>query len=76
MGRHHKKVNFGHIIKEIGHDLGNGSKEVFHTGKNLIEAPMKLADKGLEKVSGITQEFGLPLIIVGGVVLIYFIKNK
>lgn len=66
---HKKRFNFAKLTKEIGHDLGKVAKEV-------IETPEKLLDKGIHGVEGVANSLTLPLLVIGGVVLFVYIKNK
>jgi hypothetical protein len=69
---HHKKFNFAHLTKEIGKDVGVVAKPVFHLGKEVVESPLHLADKALNMGNGLT----LPLLVIGGVLVYAYVKNK
>ena len=70
MTKHNKhRVNFAKIVGGIG-------KEVGHIAKEVVEEPGKVLKTGLHEVGGIAGELSLPLLVIGGVVLFVYIKNK
>jgi hypothetical protein len=72
VNHHHKKFNFAHLTKEIGHDVGAVTKPVFHLGKEVVEAPVH----ALDKVTSVGADIALPLLVIGGVILFVYVKNK
>jgi hypothetical protein len=72
MNHHHKKFNFAQLTKEIGKDVGMVTKPVFHVAKTVVEAPVH----ALDKVTSVGADLALPLLIIGGVILFVYVKNK
>lgn len=73
---HHRKANFGSFVKSLSHGIRDVEKpiaDVYTTGIKEVGS----VSNGLVKASGgILSSLGLPLLIVGGVVLVVMIKNK
>ena len=70
--KHRKSVSFSHVIKDIGHTLKPVGKEVEHVVNKAVDLPSHIVDKA----AGVANNMSLPLLVIGGAVVIYLINKK
>lgn len=70
-----KRVSFGSVMKEIGHSVGSVATHVEKPIDNVIKMEGKLGSQALHTVGGLGQSLMLPLILIGGVAVIYVINK-
>jgi hypothetical protein len=71
MTKHHK-VTF----KSIMHEIGGGVKSIAHPIEHLANKTVSLPEHAIDKFGAIGSEMAIPLVIVGGLVLMAYLKNK
>ena len=69
--KHSQRVKQRHILR----GLDNAFKSIAHEGENIIKGPEKLLSKGLDTVGGLGKSLALPLVIIGGVILISYLNK-
>lgn len=76
MGHRKKhKTSLGSVVKDIGHSVKGIEKPIFHTVNKVIDTEGKIASQALHTVGGLGNSLMLPLLIIGGVAVIY-VMNK
>ena len=81
MGRHHYSFgsfihDVGKVTKPIGHDiksLVSGANKDFN---HIVDTQSNIANNLISKSSSAFSSLSMPLVIVGGVVFVYFITKK
>ena len=72
MPRHHHKVTF----KSIMHEIGNGVRSVAHPAEHLASKVVSLPEHAIDKMGAVGSELAVPLVIVGGLVLLAYLRNQ
>ena len=69
--RHNQRVQRRHILQ----GLNKAFKSVAHEARSIIEAPQHLASQALHTAGGLGQSLALPLVIIGGIVLVSYLNK-
>lgn len=69
--RHHK-IEFRHIFKGIGHEFKNVTHVVAQESRQIARLPAEI----LHTADHMSNNLALPLLIIGGVAIIYFINKN
>jgi len=77
--RHHKRVTFHSIMKDIGKEfkpVATEIRHVDHLALNGVRNIQHMQNKVLDIAGANAHQLGLPLLIIGGVVLLVYVQNR
>jgi hypothetical protein len=66
-------------MKHVLHNIGNSFKSIEHSGLHVVNKVVDLPGHAIDKIGNVSQniagELGLPLLIIGGIVAIAYLRN-
>ena len=69
-------MTHGRKQKKIWKSIGDGFKSVAHPIEHAGEKMIDLPSHAIDKIGNVAQSMSLPLILIGGVVLLVYLKNN
>ena len=69
---HHKKTS----TKKVLRGIGNAFKSVAHPVEHMVKGATDLPGKALDRAGDLTEEFALPALIIGGIVLFVYLNSQ
>lgn len=76
MSRKHKKTSFGSVIKSITGGIKQIEQPVADVYKTGFKEAGSVSNNLIKTSGGVLNSLGLPLLVIGGVVLIVMIRSK
>ena len=76
MTHRRKRTSFNSVIKEIGHGVKSIEKPIVKTVNKEIDGVTKLGSEALHTIGGLGNGLMLPLLIIGGVAIIYVVNKQ
>jgi hypothetical protein len=75
----HKKkhrTSFSSVVKSVNHEVGKITKPIVHIANKEVNTVSKLGSEAIHAVGSVGQSLALPLILIGGVAVIYIMTKK
>ena len=76
MTHRRKRTSLNSVVHSIEHGVGSITKPVTHIVNKEINGVTKLGSEAIGAVGGLGKDLMLPLLIVGGVALVYVISQQ